>query len=111
MSRAARRRLVGLALALVLALPLAADAQLVSPDRDPQRETPADEARIRLTRELLRLQRLTEQDPAAARARLVQLRAEHPDHRAAQRKGRADFYSEYTLQICEVKRVSHKSAP
>lgn len=80
MSRAARRRLVGLALALVLALPLAADAQLVSPDRDPQRETPADEARIRLTRELLRLQRLTEQDPAAARARLVQLRAEHPDH-------------------------------
>lgn len=37
--------------------------------------------------------------------------AEHPDHRAAQRKGRADFYSEYNLQICEVKRVSHKSAP
>jgi len=35
--------------------------------------------------------------------------AEHAGHRAAQRQGRAEFYSEYKLQICEVKRESHKS--
>jgi heme-degrading monooxygenase HmoA len=34
---------------------------------------------------------------------------EHPEHRAAQRQGRADFYSEYKLQVCEVKRESHKA--
>ncbi|MDE2578959.1 MAG: antibiotic biosynthesis monooxygenase [Hyphomicrobiales bacterium] len=36
--------------------------------------------------------------------------AMHPDHRAAQAKGRRDFYAEYSLQICEVKRVSRKAA-
>lgn len=34
----------------------------------------------------------------------------HPEHRAAQRRGRAEFYSEYTLQVCEVKRQSRKTA-
>ena len=31
---------------------------------------------------------------------------DHPEHRAAQRQGRADFYSEYKLQVCEVVRES-----
>ena len=35
--------------------------------------------------------------------------AEHAEHRAAQRQGRAEFYSEYKLQICEVKRESRKT--
>ena len=30
----------------------------------------------------------------------------HPEHRAAQRKGRETYYEEYRLQICEVKRES-----
>lgn len=34
--------------------------------------------------------------------------ATHPDHRAAQRQGRAEFYSEFRLQICEVRRESRK---
>lgn len=33
----------------------------------------------------------------------------HPEHRAAQRTGRAEFYSEYKLQVCEVKRESRKT--
>ncbi|MFT4096489.1 MAG: antibiotic biosynthesis monooxygenase [Rhodoblastus sp.] len=32
----------------------------------------------------------------------------HPEHRAAQRQGRAEFYSEYKLQVCEIVRESHK---
>lgn len=37
--------------------------------------------------------------------------AEHPDHRVAQRLGRETFYSEYEIQVCEVKssREFHKS--
>ena len=35
---------------------------------------------------------------------------DHPEHRAAQRQGRAEFYSEYKLQVCEVKRESRKTA-
>jgi heme-degrading monooxygenase HmoA len=37
--------------------------------------------------------------------------AEHPDHRAAQKQGRDSFYSEYTIQVCEVKssREFHKT--
>lgn len=35
--------------------------------------------------------------------------AEHAEHRAAQRQGRMEFYSEYKLQICEVKRESRKA--
>lgn len=31
---------------------------------------------------------------------------EHPEHRAAQKQGREQFYSEYTLQICEELRAS-----
>ena len=34
---------------------------------------------------------------------------EHPEHRAAQRQGRAEFYAEYKLQVCEVKRESRKT--
>jgi heme-degrading monooxygenase HmoA len=30
----------------------------------------------------------------------------HPDHVAAQKKGRMDFYAEYRLQICRVERES-----
>ncbi len=30
--------------------------------------------------------------------------ATHPEHINAQRKGRADFYEAYSLQVCEVKR-------
>ena len=36
--------------------------------------------------------------------------AHHPEHRAGQIKGRAEFYSEYKLQVCEVKRESRKTA-
>ncbi len=32
--------------------------------------------------------------------------AQHADHRAAQQEGRASFYQEYSLQICEVVRES-----
>jgi len=35
---------------------------------------------------------------------------DHAEHRAAQRKGRAEFYSEYKLQVCEVVRESRKAA-
>jgi heme-degrading monooxygenase HmoA len=35
--------------------------------------------------------------------------AEHAEHRAAQRQGRAEFYTEYKLQICDVKRESRKT--
>jgi heme-degrading monooxygenase HmoA len=31
----------------------------------------------------------------------------HPEHRAAQRKGRELYYAEYHLQICELVRESH----
>jgi heme-degrading monooxygenase HmoA len=31
----------------------------------------------------------------------------HPEHRAAQRKGREIYYAEYHLQICELVRESH----
>lgn len=30
----------------------------------------------------------------------------HPEHVAAKKKGRGDFYSEYSLQVCEVLRES-----
>ena len=36
--------------------------------------------------------------------------AEHPEHRAAQAIGRRDFYSEYSLQICELKQETRKRA-
>ena len=36
--------------------------------------------------------------------------ASHPEHRAAQKRGQSAFYSEYSLQICEVKRESRFSA-
>ena len=36
--------------------------------------------------------------------------SEHPEHRAAQRQGRADFYSEYRVQVCELRRESRKLA-
>ena len=32
---------------------------------------------------------------------------DHPGHRRAQERGRADFYSEYTIQVCEL--VSERS--
>lgn len=35
--------------------------------------------------------------------------AEHAEHRSAQRQGRTEFYAEYKLQVCEVKRESRKS--
>ena len=35
--------------------------------------------------------------------------ANHSEHRAAQKRGRSAFYSEYSLQICEVKRESRFS--
>ena len=31
---------------------------------------------------------------------------EHPEHRAAQKQGREQFYSEYSLQICDELRAS-----
>ena len=34
--------------------------------------------------------------------------AQHPEHRAGQIQGRREFYSEYKLQVCEVKRQSEK---
>tara|TARA_A100001011_G_scaffold50379_1_gene48295 strand:+ start:1485 stop:1823 length:339 start_codon:yes stop_codon:yes gene_type:complete len=36
--------------------------------------------------------------------------ASHPEHRAAPKRGQSAFYSEYSLQICEVKRESRFSA-
>jgi heme-degrading monooxygenase HmoA len=30
---------------------------------------------------------------------------QHPEHREAQRQGRAKFYEEYDIKICEVKRA------
>lgn len=35
----------------------------------------------------------------------------HPDHVAAQKKGRQDFYAEYRLQVCRVERESRLPAP
>lgn len=32
--------------------------------------------------------------------------AEHPKHRAAQKLGREQFYSEYSIQVCESRRSS-----
>ena len=32
--------------------------------------------------------------------------ASHPEQRATQKRGRSAFYSEYSLQMCEVKRKS-----
>ena len=29
---------------------------------------------------------------------------EHPEHRAAQERGRAEFYSEYRIQVCALER-------
>ncbi len=34
--------------------------------------------------------------------------AHHPEHRAGQIQGRREFYSEYKLQVCELKRQSEK---
>lgn len=34
----------------------------------------------------------------------------HPDHVAAQKKGRQDFYAEYRLQVCRVERESSSPA-
>lgn len=34
----------------------------------------------------------------------------HPDHVAAQQKGRQDFYAEYRLQVCRVERESRLPA-
>lgn len=34
--------------------------------------------------------------------------AQHPEHRAGQVQGRREFYSEYKLQVCELKRQSEK---
>lgn len=34
----------------------------------------------------------------------------HPDHVAAQTKGRRDFYAEYRLQVCRVERESRLPA-
>ena len=31
---------------------------------------------------------------------------QHPEHRAAKMQGRAEFYSDYKLQVCDVKRQS-----
>ena len=31
----------------------------------------------------------------------------HPEHREAQRKARADYYSEYHVQVCSVVREAH----
>ncbi|MEX8492893.1 antibiotic biosynthesis monooxygenase [Sphaerotilus sp.] len=36
--------------------------------------------------------------------------ATHPEHVAAKKKGRAAFYSEYSLQICAEQRVSRFTA-
>ena len=30
----------------------------------------------------------------------------HPEHRAAQKKGRESYYETYSVQVCEVKRVA-----
>lgn len=35
---------------------------------------------------------------------------QHADHRAAQRRGRAEFYAEYSLQICRTLRTSQHHA-
>lgn len=36
---------------------------------------------------------------------------EHEEHRAAQREGRADFYDEYSLQVCETVRARAFTRP
>jgi heme-degrading monooxygenase HmoA len=35
---------------------------------------------------------------------------EHPEHRVAQRRGRDEFYAEYTLQICQPLRTARFEA-
>jgi heme-degrading monooxygenase HmoA len=32
---------------------------------------------------------------------------EHPEHKAAQERGRKEFFKEYTTQVCPVVRASH----
>ena len=32
---------------------------------------------------------------------------EHPEHRAAQERGRAEYYASYSLQVCDLERDSH----
>lgn len=36
---------------------------------------------------------------------------EHPEHVAAKKKGRRDFYLEYRVQVCEVRRESALRSP
>ena len=36
---------------------------------------------------------------------------DHPEHRVAQRRGRDEFYAEYTLQVCDPIREVHFEAP
>jgi heme-degrading monooxygenase HmoA len=36
---------------------------------------------------------------------------EHPDHRLAQQAGRDRFYAEYSIQVCECRRVRTFTAP
>lgn len=35
----------------------------------------------------------------------------HPEHREAQRRGRAEFYASYSLQLCELVREARFEAP
>ena len=44
---------------------------------------------------------------------LAQLEAwrDHPEHREAQRRGRADYYAEYSLHVCRPERESFFPAP
>ena len=32
---------------------------------------------------------------------------EHPDHLAAQQRGKSEFYASYTIEVCEVVRAYH----
>jgi heme-degrading monooxygenase HmoA len=34
----------------------------------------------------------------------------HPRHQEAQARGKAEFYTEYHVQVCEVLRTTHKTA-
>ena len=36
---------------------------------------------------------------------------EHDEHRAAQREGRADYYDEYSIQVCETLRAREFQKP
>ena len=44
---------------------------------------------------------------------LAQLEAwrDHPEHREAQRRGRAEFYAEYSLHVCTPLREAYLKAP